>query len=254
MKQLDNWELRPRLYRLIGDAEPPSRQIRTRHISRYPLTVLDEETQEPLELRYASNQSSPFVKFQRGVVRPTHVNFIDGEIATDRAEVNLQKFLAVHPDNKANGGRVFYEVQPELDAEIKEQEFRTKADAFIMVRDLSDEEIEAIIYNEIGERAFKTSLKELRRDTYILAEHNPTMFIKVAEDGYVQDKGLAAKAIHREIIKLADSNRTAIWASTKKKICALSVDKSPAEGIADFFSTDDGVAIKSKVAEKLSKL
>jgi len=50
------WEIKDRNYYLIGNKEPLTYTIPSRHTERYPLVWFDEEKGYERELRYATNQ------------------------------------------------------------------------------------------------------------------------------------------------------------------------------------------------------
>ena len=62
----NNWEFKDRTYLLIGEHSPLTYTVSSRHTYKYPLLWFDEKTSQQRELRYATNQTSPFVDEQKG--------------------------------------------------------------------------------------------------------------------------------------------------------------------------------------------
>ena len=244
----DSWTVKPRTYVLKGDAQPPLRQIRSMHTQQNHLMHWDEEVGRQRELRYFASAKSPFVDEQptEGITIE-HIFFKEGFLFTNRQDVALQQFLSIHPDN----GSIFEELVPEKEAEQEVEDFEARAKAYALVGNLSLEEIEAIVYNEVGDDVFKTSSKELKRDLWILADEAPEYLLEVADNQETLLKFIARKAEKYEVIKVADGGRTIKWGSTGKKLCAVDVDNTPIGALAAFFLTDDGVPALKKIKEKL---
>ena len=247
----DNWVRKTRTYRLVGGGEPPYRQIRTRHISRFPLLILDETTGYERELKYAVNQKTPFADEQQGFIKVSHIGFEDGVLEVPGHMVALQQFLLVHPDNRFNGGGVFYEVDLDAVAEAANKRSEDKVEALIAVKGLNSIETEYVAYNLIGSKAFTAGNNSLKKTLYSEAESSPGYLLDLIEDEFSTNKAIGAKALHFKVLKLDDSKRTVKWGSNSRKVCAVGADSSPAEAIADFFMTDEGFEVRVKVLEKL---
>ena len=88
-----------KVYKLTRNAAPLSFMLATRHTRRFPLLWVDPETGINRELRYARNQSSPFVDEQddNAIIEP--VIFEDGFLRVTKNNQVLQRFLDVHPHN-----------------------------------------------------------------------------------------------------------------------------------------------------------
>ena len=243
-----NWVAKSRVYQLVGNHTPPLRQIRSKHMYNNQLTYFDDELNENRELRYYSTAKSPFADEQPDKdVRIEHIFFREGYLNTNKTHVALQQFLELHPDN----GSIFVELKPDKAAEEEVQDFETLASAFEIVKHLKFDEVEAIMYDEIGDEVFTTSSKELKRDLWVIADQDPEYIIDFVDDATIVNRFIARKAVKFKIINIVDDGRTAVWTSNKKKILAIDLDETPYSSLANFFLTDDGVAVKAKVLEKL---
>ena len=56
------WEIKDRRYYLANGTSPLTFTLCSKHSSRFPLLHFDEETGQQRELRYATNQNSPFAE------------------------------------------------------------------------------------------------------------------------------------------------------------------------------------------------
>jgi hypothetical protein len=99
------------------------------------VTVYDSESDSVREIRYCPNEPSIFRDEQSENARRESVTFRDGRIFVPKDKPNLRAFLDLHPQNKANGGTTFKEVNKKRDAELElKKEFLT-TDAVALVRD-----------------------------------------------------------------------------------------------------------------------
>ena len=94
----DAWEIKDRVYYLIGDKSPVTLTIPSKHTKKHSLLYFDEKTGIQKEIRYATNQSSCFVDDQKGEATLGHIIFKDGNLKVSKNKQNLQKLLSLyHP-------------------------------------------------------------------------------------------------------------------------------------------------------------
>ena len=94
----NSWEVKDRTYLLLGEHSPLTYTIASRHTYKYPLLWFDETTNQQRELRYATNQTSPFVDEQKGEATLGHIIFRNGILSVPKQQQNLQKLLSIyHP-------------------------------------------------------------------------------------------------------------------------------------------------------------
>jgi hypothetical protein len=74
------WEVKDRTYYLKGRKTPLTLTIPCKHTRKHPLLWFDTETQIQKEIRYATNQNSPFADEQKGEATLGHVTFRDGSV------------------------------------------------------------------------------------------------------------------------------------------------------------------------------
>ena len=93
-----SWEIKDRTYILTGPNSPLTYKIPSKHTTRHPLLWYDEKTQEQREIRYATNQNSPFKDEQKGEATLGHIVFRDGSLYVKKQNQALQKILSLyHP-------------------------------------------------------------------------------------------------------------------------------------------------------------
>ena len=92
------WEVKDRTYLLTGHHNPLTYTISSRHSRRFPLLWFDVDLKEQRELRYATNQNSPFMDEQKGEATLGHIMFLNGTLTVPKEKQNLQKLLSLyHP-------------------------------------------------------------------------------------------------------------------------------------------------------------
>ena len=88
-----NWEIKDRTYTLASNKTPLTYMIQSRDIFWF-----DEEQGDRRELKYTTNQKTPFVDEFSGDARLAHITFEDGVLNVKREDQTLQKLLSLyHP-------------------------------------------------------------------------------------------------------------------------------------------------------------
>ncbi len=75
-----SWEIKDRLYTLKSNKRPLVFTIPSRHTAKRPLLWFDKEQGYQRELKYATNQRSPFVDEQKGVSTLGRIVMRDGAL------------------------------------------------------------------------------------------------------------------------------------------------------------------------------
>ena len=241
------WEIKDRNYVLKGSKEPLTFTLKSRHTEKYPLTYFDEITGTQRALRYATNQSSPFVDEQKGEVTLRHIMFKDGALHVPRQHQALQTLLSLyHPDlNKR-----YREVKPIQQAEFELEDLEIEIMALSAAKDMDVDLGEAILRVELGNRVSKMSSKEIKRDLLLFAKKNPKLFIDLAKDDNVQLRNFGIKAVEAGIIKLTQDQRAFLWASNDRKLMTVPFEENPYSALAAWFKTDEGVEVFKTIQKK----
>ena len=245
----DNWEVKDRTYVLTGDKTPLTYKIPSRHTTRHALLWYDPKSREQRELRYATNQNSPFKDEQKGEATLGHIVFRDGALLVKKEQEALQKILSLYHPLK---GRRYREIDDVVQAQDDLQELELEIDALNAARSIEIDQAEAILRVEFGSKVSEMSSKEIKRDLLVFAKKNPKLFLDLAMDENVQLRNFAIKATEAGIITLSSDQRTFLWASNKKKLMTVPFDEHPYSAMAQFFKTDEGLDVFKSIEKKLS--
>jgi hypothetical protein len=246
-EQKSNWEIKDRTYILSNNLEPLTFTIPSKHTRKHALLYFDEQTGKQKELRYATNQDSPFVEEQKGEVTLGHIIFQDGVLFVPKAKQNLQKLLSLYHPSRFKSYVEFNAVQEATD-ELGLLELQVTAMTY--AKDIDIDQAEAILRVEIGSKVSDMSSKELKRDLLIFARSNPQLFIELVNDENVQLRNFAIKATEANIINLSQDQRFFTWATNGKKLMTVPFDENPYSAMAAFFKTDEGVEIFKSIEKK----
>ena len=242
------WEIKDRRYYLLNEREPLTYTLNSRNTSRHPLLWFDEKTGEQKELRYATNQNSPFVSEQKGEVTLGHIVFEDGVLAVPKEKQNLQKLLSLYHPKK---NTIYTEWEAEVVAEDELEDINVELDAMLAAKEMDIDHAEAVLRVEIGSKVSSLSSKELRRDLLLMARKNPTAFLAIASDENVGLRNVGIRAEEQGIIKLAQDQRTFHWGSNDRKLMTIPFDENPYSALAAWFKTDEGVEVFKTIQKKL---
>jgi histidinol phosphatase-like enzyme len=242
------WEVKDRTYLLMGPHSPLTYTISSRHSRRFPLLWFDQDKKEQRELRYATNQNSPFVDEQKGEATLGHIMFKNGTLTVPKEQQNLQKLLSLfHPQlNKK-----YQEFDAILIAVDELDYLEQELEAMNAASTMDVDQAEAILRVELGSKVSKMTSKEIKRDLLIFAKRNPGLFLDLVNDENIQLRNFAIKACEANIIKLSPDQRDFKWATNGKKLMTVPFDENPYSAMAAFFKTDEGIEIFQSIEKKL---
>jgi hypothetical protein len=243
-----SWEIKDRTYVLARGLSPLTYTIPSRHTSKHSLLYFDKESGEQKEIRYATNQSSPFKKEQEGEATLGHIIFSNGTLVVPKEKQNLQKLLSIYHPLK---NRIYTEFSPVEVAEDELDILDLQIDAMTAARSIDIDHAEAIMRVEHGSSVNSMSSKEIKRDLLLFARNNPKMFLELANDENVQLRNFAVKAAEAGIIKLSQDQRTFSWGSNGRKLMNVPFDENPYSAFAAFLKTDEGVEIYRSIEKNL---
>jgi len=241
-------KFKDKLYELQGNNTPIINKIPSRHTRKNPLLYFDEEKGHNRELRYATNQKSPFVDEQRGVATLGHIAFRNGKLHVEGKLQNLIKFLDLHPLN----GKLFKEYNKVEIAEDQLDYLEFQVDSMKYAKDMEIEQAEAILRVEVGSEVSKMTTKEIRRDLIIMAQRNPKLFLDLVKDDNIMLRNLGIKATEAKIIKLSEDQRVFKWASNGRKLFEVPHEEHPYSALAAWFKTDEGMEVLKTIEKRLN--
>lgn len=248
MKNEETWEIKDRNYYLSDNRSPLTYTLPSKHSRRFPLLHFDEETRSQRELRYATNQNSPFVDEQDGMATLEHIVFRNGTLMVPKEKQALQKLLSIYHPAK---DKKYKELDNKVEATNEIEHIEIEFAALSAARDLDIDHCEAILRVEIGSRVSGMSSNEVKRDLYIFAKRNPVLFLELVNDENVELRNFAIKAAEAKIIKLSQDQRTFSWASNGKKLMQVPFDEHPYSAFAVYLKTDEGIEIYKSIDKKM---
>ena len=241
------WEIKDRTYVIKGSNQPPLVSIQAKHNSKKPLLWFDEEKGYNRELRYATNQKSPFVDEQTGYATLGHIYFRNGSLTVPKEKQALQKLLSLYHPKKDS---TYAELTPIKDAENEVDIIELQIEALNLAKSLDIDDLEAVLRVEFGNKVSKMSTKELKRDGLLYARNYPAAFIELANDDNVHLRNIGVKAVENNIIKLSDDNRQFLW-SNGRKLFTVPFEENPYSALAAWFKTDDGMEVLKAIEKKI---
>jgi len=248
IKPKNEWELKDRTYILLGNKAPITYTLASRHHSRNPLMWWDEEKSISRELRYASNQNSPFKDEQDGFSTLKHIVFKNGSLFVPKADQALQKLLSLyHPQRNLT----YYEADSVAEAKDDLQDLELEIAALNLAKDLDIDHAEAVLRVEQGSSVSKMTSSEIRRDLLLFAKRRPEVFISLVEDDNVQLRNFAIKAVEAGIINLSGDQKSFHWASNNKKLMSVPFEENPYSAFASYLKTDEGVEVYKSIEKKI---
>lgn len=247
-----DWELKERTYVLTRKATPITFQLRSRHTEFRGLEWFDPKTKYPRALRYVTNQSFIFEDEQRDDFRLGAIVFDDGKLTVPASNTTLQQFLALHPDNKANGGGTFYEFDPDAEARADLEKQMKGFEAVAIAIEMPIENLEAVARVAFPtQRVEDMTSGEIKRDVVLFAKNKPDEFNKIANNSNILMRNLAERAKSLGLIKFADDNCTVKWAVNGKVIAVLPFSNDPMETLAAWMKTDTGLEFVEALSNKI---
>jgi hypothetical protein len=247
---VDTWVFKDRLYELTSGRKPLAFTLPTVHSARSPLLYFDEELQYNRELRYATNQRTPFVDEQQGTATLGRIVFRDGILRVPKENIVLQKLLSLyHPYTLQ--GRIM-EYKPEQIAENETDWIELELEAMTVAKSMDIDEAEAILRAQYGsQQVSNASSKELKRDLLILARNQPSLFLDLANDDNVMLRNIGIKATETGILNLSQDQRTFTYASNGRKLLTVPFNEHPYSALAAYFKTDEGMEVLRAVEKQL---
>lgn len=223
---------------LKGNKAPVSFILQSRDTPTKRLLYFDEEKKKNRSLRYASNQTSPFQDEQddNAILEP--IVFEDGVLQVPPTNPVLYEFLKLHPNN----GEVFYEWDPEKDAEDRLKNEELILDAKIAARSLSPDKMASIIRVFTGRDASKMSTSELKWEIMKIAEDYPEDFLESLDDPELEIDDLAHKAFKDGYMATRNHGRDVHYnlKDNRKRAFSVPMNETPESALSAWFKTEDG--------------
>ena len=243
------WEYKDRLYEMAGNKTPLIWSIPTMHTAKRPMLWFDEEKGYQRELRYATNQKTPFVDEQEGTSTLGRIIFENGKLYVPKEQVSLQKFLSMYHPYTLQGK--IKEHKPDVIAENQVDWIELELEAMNTAVAMDIDQAEAIMRVELGSKVSEMSSKELKRDLLVFAKQEPNLFLDLVNDDNVHLRNIGIKATEIGILKLSDDQRTFMYANTGRKLMTVPFDEHPYSALAAYFKTDEGMEVLNTIEKRL---
>ena len=249
IQKKDTWVFKDRLYELTTGRKPLVFTVPTVHTQKSPLLWFDKDAGYQRELRYATNQRTPFVDEQDGVATMGRITFRNGELRVPKENVTLQKLLSLYHPYLHNG--LISEYKPEQIAENDVEWIEMELEAMNLAKSMDIDEAEAVLRVQNGSGVSKLSSKELKRDLLIFARQRPNLFLNLANDDNVHLRNIGIKATERGILKLSSDQRTFTYGDTDRKLMTVPFDEHPYSALASYFKTDEGMEVLQAIEKRI---
>ena len=237
------WEIKDRTYFIKGGKKPLSYTIKSANVHWF-----DEEKGYERELKYCSNQKTPFVDEMVGDQRLEHIVFRSGVLMVPRTKTVLQKLLSLYHPHK---DKLYREFKPQVQAENEIDFLEMEVEALNAAMNLDIDMAEAVMRVDLGSRVSEMSSKELKRDLLLYAKRNPGLFLELINDENVSLRNVGIKATEVGLLKLSSDQRTFTWGSNNRKLMNVPFDEHPYSALAAWFKTDEGMEIYANIEKQL---
>jgi hypothetical protein len=214
------------------------------------ITIFDEETQSVRQLRYSPNEMSVWADEQSENIIREQIVFINKNLLVQYTKPNLQKYLDLHPDNIANGGKVFHLVDTEKKATVELDKEFMALDAVGMVRDKSiDELLPVAMY--LGIDTDQKNM-EIKRELLREAKANPKRFIEMFDNPVVKVKSTIMSAVDFQILR-ADNDGLK-WYDSNRLIVATPAGQDTVDIATRFCLSEKGAMVLEEIESQLDKI
>jgi hypothetical protein len=245
-------------FQLLGKNYPVSVQIANRHTVAKPLLHNGKA------LRYVENMEAVYEKDQdpqaEKIIKPIYIE--DGSLLLNPSrQANLIEFLRHHPDNKANGGALFFERNFQKEAEEALAYMDMEDRARDLARDLKGEEARMVHRMLFPERS--ALLKdmdgiEVTRELRQAAKYNPATFLEVVgdEEGEAEHNNTVETALELELIQFRKNQSELYYnlKNSKKMITRVPAGADPVEFVKDFLLEKEGLDHLAKIETAIADI
>lgn len=265
-----------RTYRLTDDRTGLSYFIKTG--KRKDLLVFDEDKGFKRPIRHCPAESTIFadeigeeltfgdkvrVVKQADKAKVEPIVFQGGYLTVPAQDQLTQKFLAMHPNNVANGGALFEMIDEEKEAEESLELDELKQDIYQAVREKAKEDggeyaLEAVVavLEDSVTTASQMGMKSLKRRIYQEIEADPYFFVddndnvNIFDDDYINRKYFVLRAIKEAIIKKSPNNKSMLWVKDGSAIMTAPRGVELTEAFTDFLASDEGMLVAEEIKKR----
>lgn len=246
----NNGEAKTRFYKLTRNRAPLAYLLQVEHNPRRPL--LEKGTNK--ELRYCTNQKTPYREDQSGYATVGEIIFEEGFLTVNPDNSVLQHFLSVTPDN----GREFVEIDHAKDAEAELEKIDLETEAILRAKEIGKDvdTLEAVARIIFSKDISRLTTSELKRDVRVFARNNPEKFLNMIED---KDLDIVAKVqafFDRGMLSKRNNNRDVYYnmPDNKRKMLTVPQNSNPREAVVKYLTSNDGIEVLKMLEIHLENL
>lgn len=214
------------------------------------VTIYDKVKDTIREIRFCPNEPSIYVDSQSDKALKQSVIFRDGRLFVRKDQPNLREFMETHPENLANGGKLFKLIDKKKDSEqILHKEFLLN-DAVTMVREKDINQLLPVaIYYGIN---INKPVSEIRYNLLNTAKKNPKEFIEAFDNPKVKMRSMMQQASDYQMISIKDDG--VYWFDSNGLIVSVPVGQDAMDVLVRFCMTERGSSVSDTIQEKLERL
>ena len=234
-------EPRDKVYRLKSSKTPESVILRGSSSKRETLLHVDKETNTQREIRYATNESSPYVDEQSQYARMSHIIFEQGMLRVPAHNVALQWFLEVHPKFGVD-----YELVDEAKSAEKELdilELRIEAQTKALELDIEKIMLIApVLLTNLNGSVNNYSPSQIKLKVLQKAHDDPKKFLSAISDTSIEFESQVKKFFDLNLLSTRNNDKEIYFnlPDSKKRMTILKEGTDPIIGAMSYFKTDEG--------------
>jgi hypothetical protein len=255
--------LKTKEYRLCDDRRGLMLILKTGKDKKKRLMVWDEKVKLSRPIRHCPSETSIYIDKQTEFAFVEPILFLRGYLEVSREKQITQQFLDNHPDNKANGGVWFEEINDEQEAEDDLTLEELKNDVYNAVRKKAKEadgeyELEAVVavLENSVEKASGMQMNSLKRRIYQQVQSDVYYFVddfgnvNIFEDDYIMRKFFVLRAIKEGILKKSVNGNAMVWVKDNSTIATAPRGLHLVEYFADFLGTEEGLLVSEEIKKR----
>lgn len=220
--------------------------------------AMSEATKNNLrrKIRYIEGATSVFVDEQGDVagMQLLPITFERGrKLVKDPL---LMQFLDLHPNNAANGGNIYKELNPEADAKRSVESRKAEAEAVHMaLTSMKIGDLKAVARAFGVRNVSKLSDWEIREAMADNARSNPRRFIEMTRSELPKAIEAASLAIEQGIIMLINNGTQVAWSSGGNSFLTIQIgwEDAKIEFIANWLLTSEGATVLETIEKSIKR-
>lgn len=214
------------------------------------VTIYDPQEKTTVALRYCPNERSIIRDDQSEHARREHIIFRDKMLAVDYTKPTLIEFLDRHPDNEANGGTVFKEVDKAKTAEEELDREFVLHEAISLIKNKPIDELLPVALS-LG-ISINQKNSEIKRELLRDAKSNPVKFVNLFDNPQVKCRSAVMQARDFQILNVKSGG--VYWYDSNRLIVSVPVGTDPIDVAVRFFMTEKGASTYELILEELNNI